>query len=206
MIEAIDNATVATLRQWWIKIPKTLLKSKELSSDIEENQRYIYDEIAFALSKADPEWVEYLSGFADSNDVNRRCSALFVLSTEAEPTNELKASLLAAFRSKNTYLKGSALQALIQIGHYPLADSDLADITDEWLSAWAMQYRCLANPKNSETILTDSLKSENNYLRKFACSIIGELEIEHLKPLIKPLIEDPDQEVASTAAYNYYLF
>ncbi len=204
MIQVIDKAPAATLRQWWVKIPKSILKSEGVDRELEDTQRYIYDEIAFALSKKDPDWIEYLSGFLESNDPNRRCSALFALFTEAEPTDELRSSLLAAFKSKNIYLKGSAIQGFIQIGYYPLSDTDLSNISDQWLAAWAMQYQCVARPKEAEKILIESLKSKNPYLRKFACDIIGDQEIDHLKSLIEPLLEDPNKEVANVAAYNYY--
>ncbi len=204
MIAEIDEANATQLRQWWVKIPKTLYKSAGLKPEDEEAQRLIYDEIAGGLSNVDDGWVDFLTGFIDANDVNRRCSALFFLTNAGMDTDAVKAALDSAFKSKNLYLKGTALQGYIQINYFPLIESDFDTVNDEWLSAWGMKYMCKAYPRQKIEILEDALKSKNPLERSFACDIIGSELIEHLKPQLKPLLKDKNEHVAEAAAYIYH--
>lgn len=204
MIEKIENASATELRQWWIKIPKSIYQSESLSRDNPDHQRLVYDEIAYAIIEKDKEYVSFLMGFAASNDPNKRCAALFFLSCSEDCPIEIQEHILSASRSKNTYLRGTALQCFLHLKYYPLTKEELANITDEWLAAWAMSYRCAAFPQEKIALLTSSLKSKNPYIRSFACDIIGDQFIEHMKPLLKPLLKDRDPSVASAAGYNYH--
>ena len=202
MIEPIDNADIAKLRAWWKKLPTDIAEIEGMSG--EDSERFLYDEIASGLVAKDPDWLSYLTPFAGSGQPNQRATALFFIATNGSAGGEVEALLIKAFRTKDNYLRGTALQGFIHIKAFPLKPRDIEELSDPWLAAWGMSYLSAADPRERITTLTRALKSKNPYMRAFACDIIGDQFIEHLKPKLKPLLKDRNPMVADAAGYNFY--
>ena len=202
MIESIDNANTAQLRQWWQKLPADVPETEDMEK--EDRERFLYDEVGSKLLENDPEGLSFLTGFAESKNVSQRASSLFFIANNCADKAATESLLVKAFHSNDLYLRGTALQGFIQTKIFPLKRNELETISDDWLAAWAMSYTSAAYPRNRITTLCSALKSKNPYMRAFACDIIGDQFIEHLKPKLKPLLRDKNPMVADAAGYNYY--
>jgi len=198
MIPEIDNATKADLRSWWVNLPESLVRK--------DSQEFVLDEIAWALSRKDPEWIAFLTEYAYSEDLNRRASAVYFLASKLNRTPATEQILLDAFHSGVLLLQVRSLWGCIHSDFFPLTKEDIASLdnsADERLPALGMTYLCYAFPKERIAILRSALRNENPRMREYACDVIGDEFIQELKGDMEPLLQDTDTEVAECAKYNY---
>ena len=199
MITEVDKATREELRNWWVQPLPRLIR--------EDSEDLILDEIAYSLSKKDPDWIDFLMQYAYSEDLARRGSVIYFLAGKTSRAPKIESVLRDAFFSRIPRLQATALQGCIHTCLFPLTKDDIASLdglTDERLSAWGMTYLCYAFPEERIALLKHSLRSENPRIREFACDVIGDELIQELKNDMEPLLKDPEPRVAESARYNYF--
>jgi hypothetical protein len=191
----IHAAPLAQLLRWWDGI-------EALPEDFHEDG---LDEVAYALSKHNPEGVQALKRSIDVTDMKRRWSALYFLAFPDIADEQIRAALIKEFYSGEPTLKKCALWGFIHLDFFPLeraALSMLINGEDQRLAALAMVYLSRAYPEDSLRILREALQSSNPRMREYACDEIGDQDIGALKNEMRNLLGDADPSVAEAAASN----
>ncbi len=190
----IDDASLTQLLRWWEG-------TDLLPEDFDEDGIY---EVAYALSTHKPEGVQTLKRFLESSDMLRRRATLHALADPEIADAEIRAALITAFRSEDPALITAAFWGFIQLQYFPLEQSAIKALMegmDQRLAALAMVYLSQACPDDSVSILRGALQSPNPRMREYACNEIGDRGIVELKDEMRTLLDDPDADVAQTAAY-----
>jgi hypothetical protein len=191
----IHAAPLAQLLRWWDGV-------EALPEDFREDG---LDEVAYALSKHNPEGVQVLKRSIDTADVERRRSALYFLAFPDIADEQIRAALVKEFYSEEPGLKKCALWGFIHLDFFPLeraALSVLINGEDQRLAALSMVYLSRACPEDSIRILREALHSSNPRMREYACDEIGDRDIDDLKNEMRTLLGDADTRVAEAAASN----
>ena len=163
------------------------------------------DEVAYALSKQNPEGVQALKRYLDAADLERRRSALYFLAFPDIADEQIRATLIREFNSGEPTLKRCALWGFIHLDFFPLERAALSVFLhgeDQRLAALAMVYLSRACPDDSLRILREALQSSNPRMREYACDEIGDRDFDVLKNEMRTLLGDTDPNVAAAAASN----
>lgn len=177
----IHDAPLEQLLRWW---------SGAISPPIGFEEGYL-DEVAFALSKHQPDGVATLKHWMYSDDLDRRAAALYFLAYPDVADEEVRDALTRAFDDGPGDIKYRALWGFIDLEYFPLERrrvSHLLESDDQRMAALAMVYLSRAYPSEAISILGAALLSLNPRMREYACDEIGDRGISELSEQMRALL------------------
>ena len=197
--DAIRNAPLRRLLRWWdgTDPPPAGFEGEYL------------DEVAYALARAGPGGVAALRHFLDAEDVPRRRAALTFLAEPHLADEAIQAALMRAYRATDSSLQTTALWGFMHLGYFPLSRAEMEQQMrhgNERTAALAMCYLSRAFPSEAVALLRAGLQSRNPRMREYACDEVGDRRITVLSAALRPLLHDPDEDVAQAARSNLAFF
>ncbi len=195
----IHDAPLSKLLSWWDGAEPPL-------ADFEEG---FLDEVAFALTKYQPEGIAALKLSLGSDDWQRRSAALGALAYPELADEQVRVALVQAFHNGSQQDKYAALWGFIRLAYFPLGKDHIDPLgidEDERMSALAMVYLSRARPAEAVQILGAGLRSPNPRQREYACDEVGDRGIGELSDRLRPLLADADPAVAEAARSNLAFF
>lgn len=194
----IREASFEQIKQWWL--------ARDKPEGVESTIVFQF-EVRKELWKY-PEGIRFLKNYARHGKGNRKFRALLDLSHKKVADNEVIHLLTRTFEKDDVHSKACALIGLPRIKKYTLDRDQVAglvgkhgNLEERGLGREAFLYLVHAYPKEAQEMLSEGLKSPNNYIRGRACDEIGERGLIELAPKVKQLIQEKDRYV-SVAAQN----
>jgi len=196
----IHDAPYEQLERWW-------RGTDSLPRDFDD--KWDIDEVAYGLTKNDPEGSDLLRCSLYSDSIRHRRAALCCLSGPSRDSAELRKAIDDAFATGDQDLVTTAFHCYWRLSYFPLDEGAVDSIlarSEERLAACAMLYQSRAEPSRAVEILRTALTSPNPRCREYACDEIGDRGLKELRDLMMPLLQDGHQDVAASARANLEMF